>query len=251
MIFIRINILLLITLIATSGWSQTRQVNFTYKIVSPIEDTHVSSPQEIPVAFRLFNQGPDTLWTCDSFASDIVHSLGISLDSNRRKFVLSSAIFPGDSSDIYFDESYVNWTGSGESINLDLSLTIGFIGTDYSHIKGSLLQAQSGDDAGVQRINLIHKKNKVSVDKLESRVEINVYPNPLTGRVLTLKNVDVSSLTHFSLLDIRGRSVAFTQENFSNEQTVKLTVPANLIGLYILVVRTEDQIVTKRVVINN
>tara|TARA_B110000902_G_C14172855_1_gene537523 strand:- start:673 stop:1119 length:447 start_codon:yes stop_codon:yes gene_type:complete len=135
-------LVLLIAFTWLSAKAQTRQVNFSYKIVTPIPYDEFSSPQKIPITFRLYNHGPDTLWTCDTFVSYIVHSLGMSQDSNIYTFSLAEPIFPNDSSKIYFDTSYVNWDGPGARTSLTLNLQVANIATDYTHEKGSLLQAK-------------------------------------------------------------------------------------------------------------
>ncbi|MFA7687819.1 MAG: T9SS type A sorting domain-containing protein [Moheibacter sp.] len=87
--------------------------------------------------------------------------------------------------------------------------------------------------------------NMMSTNEQERNNEIKVYPNPVSNELNIV--LDKPTKTKISLIDITGKQI---YSNSFHEDQVKINTSAFPKGTYILSVKTENKIFTKKIIIN-
>ena len=66
--------------------------------------------------------------------------------------------------------------------------------------------------------------------------------------MVTIKNLDVSSVKNLDVIDINGRSVDFIRT--LNSQSIELNLASGLSGLFVIIIQTEMGVVSKRIIVS-
>lgn len=162
-------------------------------------------------------------------------------------------LFLADSSGNLFGRSKTDDAGYFYFSDLDPDTVDYFLWTDYPNIinvdSAPAFPVQDSAFAYTQllfdlRDSVLHfVAFHISVEESPSDWPLKLYPNPNTGR-LYVKNLKEPAL--FSLFDLQG-NLRFEQELSPNYS--QLSLPANLSGVYLARVRSEQRVKTFRLVI--
>jgi hypothetical protein len=116
-------------------------------------------------------------------------------------------------------------------------------------------KAISNDETNIpltEKASIVYWKTVVSGIKptiLDFNSRVQVYPNPVTGRTLTINFSDLKSES-IAITDLLGNEV-FTSTKPGNGQTQELELPNLKQGVYLLKVATSQGLVTKKLYITN
>lgn len=228
--------------------AQSREVKLDYAIVEPAEWDVFSSPQEMPISFRLYNRGPDTLWTCDTLGSFIDHSLMYPFKQEVLRVALREPIYPNDSSELYRDTSFVDWPKDFNDVKtMVLSLVAGIAATDYSHPKGSPLYNEIGDQ---QTVRLLHKRSTASAINQADITPFRFYPNPLAGgSSLSLQGLDNETVRMCYIADANGRVTYLELPQVDDSGGLHLKLGTFISGLYFICVITDTSKYSEKLII--
>ncbi len=232
--------------------AQTRNVKMEYKIIDPIKNKEIRVNESIPIAIRLYNYGPDTLWTCDSFLMYFSVSMNYTGTQQHKIFILDKPLFPGDSSDIITDTAHWEWPFTIETDRyISLNTSLALFGTDYSHPKGNYVNISGVEgQKDNSNVKLLVRRTTASVEDelVKERQNIVLYPNPIKGNKTTLKGIDASSILEINCMDISGRILQCAYSSSGNETVI--TLPNRVSGIYFLSITTDEIVITKKVIRN-
>ena len=169
------------------SYSQFRNVEVEYKIVSPDSGSLFISPSKIPVAFIIYNYGPDSLYATDSFTYFISHSIDYPNKEIKKRLTLGKDMAPGDSSVIYRDTSFVNWTYDKKTFVFQLSVLVSYFTEKMRNNFNFLNVTPVPDQNKKGKVQLRHNYLS-SVNPLQNnQYALVVYPNPLLADELTVR----------------------------------------------------------------
>lgn len=220
-----------------------RHADLKVKFVTPDSNAVFASPTDISFTFRVYNQGPDTIWPNDSLTFKPSHTL---VNYSKTETVAwGKMVAKGDSMD-FSSSVYVNYSKDLNNFQLffsEIPLAFGFTkdkGTLYSETNET-----QKDNNDVVTFKLLGSSS-VSEEKL---LGINVYPNPVSNQVL-----NINGITNITNVKLYNSSMQVVQEivrpNLIGQTT---TIPINRLtnGMYLVSITTSSESIMKQIVVNH
>ncbi|MBI1305494.1 MAG: hypothetical protein GC181_02640 [Bacteroidetes bacterium] len=222
-----------------SALGQIRQVNIGYRFINPKPEDLFVSPAQIPVSFRFYNYGKDTIYSTDSFTYIISHEILGPYKEVIGRVKVGKTIIPGDSSEVFSDSIGVNWTNDHHTYHFKLFLLCSYFTCDRNN--GSPVIRATIDSSQMYPYYILLRHNySSSVDKLKLPFlpSVSLNPNMLSsgsdGLNIHLQNVDPNVIPSFKLYSVNDQIITVTNVSGSDQNFV---VPVNnlLPGVYYLI----------------
>lgn len=218
-----------------SSYGQTRNVEIEYKIVSPTKGDLFISPSKIPVSFIIYNHGTDSLYATDSFSYFISHEILYPYLNTENRQVLGKNIAPGDSSRIFTDTTFVNWTFDSTTYYFRLNVLCSYFTPGLGD--KTILKVTNVPDQKKKRVVMLKHDYLSTISEIDNLlIGLTVFPNPVTSKIL---NVEVagtkhSDNIHFDLISSKGARVQLTSDHYGfNYHSINVEQITN--GVYTLV----------------
>ncbi len=228
--------------------AQFRDVEVEYRLLSPSKGDSFKSPGMIPVYFRLFNNGPDTIYSADSFVYSITHGLIYPFKPVTKRLTVGEVIVPGDSSSIYYDSVPIDWEGQFVP-TFELSILASYF---TSLRPGEVFRVTHPDyQDSIRKVTLRHIYNS-STPFEDTHTKLKYYPNPNNGYVHIELGENLSSENlSINMYNITGQPVDFSIENYSTNHLI-LHYPNCRSGIYFLQIKEgKDVLTNSRILIIN
>ncbi len=139
---------------------------------------------------------------------------------------------------IVWDEEYSNNSNDNEFLDFDFTADGGFICVGYA-----------GDDVYLVKTDengQVHNSVPTSVLELSNKLNVTAFPNPCYD-ALTINTASIqSSQLDIALFDLTGRQV-ITWNNVENKGSEKLNVFELPVGIYLLQVKTANEIYNQKI----
>ena len=220
-----------------------RHADLKVKFVTPDSNAVFASPTDIPFTFRIYNQGPDTIWPEDTLTFKPSHTL-VNY-SKTEKVSWGKMVAKGDSMD-FSSSVYVNYSRDLNNFELffgEIPLAYGFTkekGTLYAETN----ETQADNNAKVT-FKLLGSSS-VSDEKL-SRVKL--HPNPVTNGELTISGV--SDIGNVKLFNNTMQLISEIAPNNVNSSSTRIPINNIPRGLYFIQIATPSGSIVKRIVVNS
>ncbi|MFT5157028.1 MAG: hypothetical protein ACI83I_001580 [Bacteroidia bacterium] len=161
-------------------------------------------------------------------------------------------IFPGDSSDVYHDTTFVNWTWDTTKVGpFRLSVTLVNFRDDYPVFTHAPLKVEvRADQEDKKHVTLIHGYKNVGMPKPNTTNKYVCYPNPLFGDKYHILGVDVGARVYLLLFDMQGK-ILLEEVIDATQNLLEITIPHNLRGIYYIRIRDDEYTITHKILINN
>lgn len=218
-----------------------RHADLKVKFVTPDSNAVFASPADIPFTFRVYNQGPDTIWPTDSLTFKPSHTL---VNYSKTETVAwGKMVAKGDSMD-FSSSVYVNYSKDLNNFQLffgEIPLAFGFTkdkGTLYSETN----ETQADNNAKVS-FKLLGSSN-VTENEL---VHLEVFPNPVTNGAITISGI--SEIGKVILYNNTMQLISQTEPDASSNSA---TIPINNVpqGIYFVQVTTTEGSFVKRILVS-
>jgi|GEM_PF-2494567 hypothetical protein len=227
---------LIIVLIAgfISSYGQSRTLKIKVEIKEPAPFTEVRTPQKIPVSYKIYNVGLDTLKTCDSLVLLVDHWVRTSGFGPLNTFRFDADLLPGDSSVLFRDTLPIDRSQDIEDRQFGLFAKFGNVITDIDCMPVNPNTSEFIND----EITLIHKVQTLSVNSVNRENELQVYPNPSDGSRISIINEGNRSLGIVRVQDVLGNTIldGEAKELIRNDNAMLL--PDLEVGMYVLSIET-------------
>lgn len=228
--------------ISTANAQGIRYADLKVKFLTPDSTSVFSSPVVIPFTFRVYNQGPDTIWPEDSLQYRITHSL---VNNNPNETIAwGKMVAKGDSID-FSGKVYVNSAKTFDKFYLYFGQVPQAFGKTTG--KGILFPETNEtqkDNNDVVTFKLLGSST-VSGNKLS---QINIYPNPITDNELTIHGI--ANISQVNLYNNTMQLISEISPNNTNSTSTTIPIGNVPRGIYFVQINTPTESYTKRVMVN-
>lgn len=228
-----------------SSYGQLRALKLKVEIKEPTPFTEVRTPQEIPVSYKIYNVGLDTLWTCDSILVFVSHWVQPSELGIKRWFRFEEDLLPGDSTILFRDTLSIDRSQDIEDREFGLFTMFGNIITD----KDCMPVGPNTSEFINDEITLIHKVSTLSINSVHSENEISVYPNPSDGSSISIENKGNSSFGEVRVQDILGNTILSSDSKDLMMENNTMLLPQLVAGMYVLSIETNKGLFTTKIIV--
>jgi hypothetical protein len=243
--FIKLSFVVVLMIGSVTSFGQLRTLKLKLEIKNPAPFTEVRTPQEIPVSYKIYNVGIDTLWPCDSILVLVSHWVQPTELGVKRWFRFDEDLLPGDSTVLFRDTLSIDRSQDIEDREFGLFTMFGSIITDINCMPVNPNTSLFIND----EITLIHKVPTLSINTIELENEISVYPNPSDGSSISIVNEGNSRLGIVRVQDILGNTILDGEAEELIRKEYVLLLPDLEAGMYVLSIETSSGWFTTKIMI--
>jgi hypothetical protein len=241
----RLSFVVILVVGFVSSYGQLRALKLKVEIKEPAPFTEVRTPQEIPVSYKIYNIGLDTLWTCDSLLVYVNHWVQPTELGVKRWFRFDEDLLPGDSTVLFRDTLAIDRSQDIEDREFGLFTKFGNVITDRDCMPLGPNTSEFIND----EITLIHKVPTLGVNSVYLENEIRVYPNPSDGSSIYIENKGNISLGVVRVQDILGNTILSSESKDLMKEDNTLLLPQFVAGMYVLSIETNKGWFTTKIIV--
>ncbi len=166
------------------------------------------------------------------------------VDEDAELFTLTLAINPEDAGQVHGEGQFI----AGEEVNVTATANTGFMFISWTNSEGEVVSNEENYSFNMPEADLSLTANFASEHVSTSKIDdkgIQVYPNPARSELNIKSGSEIDKVYMF---DISGRTVLIKTVRHNQ---IRINVHGMEPGIYFFRIITENQVVTRKVIIQN